>query len=162
MAVGPCYPGAVQNVRHVGKCAAQLVERILEAGTANMHVIGFSLGAHLANFIAQNLKSFKIPRITGMNDIFHLIICMRKSFNAFLILALDPALPLFTSAVPLSDKLDPSDALFVDVIHTNALVQGQIERCGHADFYMNGGVYQPGCLKANESKKYIFFSLKTY
>lgn len=42
------------------------------------------------------------------------------------------------------EKLDPSDADFVDVIHTNALLQGKIERCGHADFYMNGGVMQPG------------------
>jgi hypothetical protein len=31
------------------------------------------------------------------------------------------------------------------VIHTNALVQGQIERCGDVDYYMNGGIFQPGC-----------------
>lgn len=52
---------------------------------------------------------------------------------------MDPALPLFINAPP-SDKLDASDAEFVDVYHSNAFVQGQIERCGTVDFYMNGGI----------------------
>uniref|UniRef100_T1GW33 Lipase domain-containing protein n=1 Tax=Megaselia scalaris TaxID=36166 RepID=T1GW33_MEGSC len=58
---------------------------------------------------------------------------------------LDPAMPLYITA-GVTDKLDPSDAEFVDVIHTNALVQGKLEQCGHVDFYMNGGIMQPGCL----------------
>lgn len=66
-------------------------------------------------------------------------------------LGLDPALPLFITASS-ENKLDASDAEFVDVIHTNALVQGKIERCGHVDFYMNGGILQPGCLQNGESK----------
>ncbi|XP_034472619.1 phospholipase A1 member A [Drosophila innubila] len=119
---GPCYISAVHNVRQAGACAAQLVERLVEAGNTDIHIIGFSLGAQVPNYIARALKSFKIPRITG----------------------LDPAMPLFITA-GVNDKLDPSDADFVDVIHTNALVQGKMERCGHADFYMNGGISQPGC-----------------
>lgn len=59
-------------------------------------------------------------------------------------------MPLFITASA-ADKLDPSDALFVDVIHSNALVQGKIERCGHVDFYMNGGILQPGCFKSGVS-----------
>ena len=55
-------------------------------------------------------------------------------------------MPLFVWASE-KDKLDPSDAVYVDVIHTNAMVQGKLERCGHADFYMNGGIMQPGCPK---------------
>lgn len=58
---------------------------------------------------------------------------------------LDPALPLFMT-VSKDEKLDSSDADFVDVIHTNALIQGKIEKCGHVDFYMNGGVMQPGAI----------------
>lgn len=61
-------------------------------------------------------------------------------------------MPLFITA-PASQKLDPTDAEFVDVIHTNALVQGKIERCGHVDFYMNGGILQPGCLRSGISKQ---------
>lgn len=63
------------------------------------------------------------------------------------IVGLDPAMPLFITASR-ANKLDESDARFVDVIHTNALLQGKIERCGHADFYMNGGVVQPGCFSS--------------
>ncbi|XP_032294376.1 phospholipase A1 member A isoform X2 [Drosophila virilis] len=122
LAPGPCYISAVHNTRQAGACAAQLVERLVEAGNTDIHIIGFSLGAQVPNYIARQLKSFKLPRITG----------------------LDPAMPLFITAGP-DDKLDPSDADFVDVIHTNALVQGKLERCGHADFYMNGGISQPGC-----------------
>lgn len=53
-------------------------------------------------------------------------------------------MPLFVTASD-DDKLDRSDAAYVDVIHTNAMVQGKLEQCGHSDFYMNGGINQPGC-----------------
>lgn len=53
-------------------------------------------------------------------------------------------MPLYITA-SVDEKLDPSDANFVDVIHTNALIQGKLETCGHVDFYLNGGVMQPGC-----------------
>lgn len=74
---GPCYPTAVYNTRHAGKCAAQLVLRLRELGIEDIHVIGFSLGAHVTNFIANNLKPYKLPRISG---IFLLIFCI---FNPY-------------------------------------------------------------------------------
>lgn len=61
-------------------------------------------------------------------------------------------MPLFITASN-DDKLDSSDAVYVDIIHTNAMVQGKLERCGHADFYMNGGIMQPGCFDSDLSKK---------
>lgn len=65
LAPSPCYPMAVHNARHVGKCVAQLIETILQIGNDRIHVIGFSLGAQLTNHIANSLTYFKLPRITG-------------------------------------------------------------------------------------------------
>jgi hypothetical protein len=65
---------------------------------------------------------------------------------------LDPASPLFTDNVSYGDQvhLDPNDADFVDVIHSNAasLLFGGVgarEPLGHVDFYPNGGEHQAGC-----------------
>ncbi|MPC37032.1 Pancreatic lipase-related protein 3 [Portunus trituberculatus] len=66
------------------------------------------------------------------------------------ITGLDPAEPLF-EFMPPSVRLDPSDALLVDVIHTDAGRfsfgggYGLEQAVGHLDFYPNGGVNQPGC-----------------
>ena len=72
--------------------------------------------------MANHLAPYRIPRITG----------------------LDPAMPGFLT-VSRRSKLDRNDAQFVDVIHTNAFFQGQLQESGHVDFYVNGGVVQPGC-----------------
>ena len=157
LAPGPCYVNVVHNTKHVGACVAQLVERILETGTTDMHVIGFSLGAQLTNYVARNLGSFQLPRITGWytnEEYFEAKDLLQPILNfsmAVKLSGLDPAMPFFITS-GINDKLDPTDAAFVDVIHTNAFVQGKIERCGHADFYMNGGILQPGCNKENTSE----------
>lgn len=127
----PCYPSAAVNTKQAGECTANFLlglQALENRGfqIEKVHAIGFSLGAHVASFAsnAANLANgTKFDRIT----------------------ALDPALPFF--ATPLLDwKLDASDAGFVDVIHTNAGVFGKLEHCGHADFYINGGLLQPFCL----------------
>lgn len=68
---------------------------------------------------------------------------------------MDPAGPGFeidnTAA-----RLDPSDAMFVDVIHTDVR-EGLLDMdslglkrpCGHVDFYPNEGQHQPGCEATN-------------
>lgn len=60
------------------------------------------------------------------------------------ITGLDPAMPGF-STVTDSNKLDRTDGEFVDILHTNAFLQGVVQQSGDVDFYMNGGVLQPGC-----------------
>jgi hypothetical protein len=78
-------------------------------------------------------------------------------------LALDPAMPLFVTNDK-NKKVDPGDALFVDVLHTNALWKGKLEASGHVDFYANGGLTQPGCMPSENQSTYtlVFKLIKLY
>nr|CAH0104974.1 unnamed protein product [Daphnia galeata] len=128
LALGPNYIRAVSNVEYVGSFTGNFVKFLTSKGAdlSRIHLIGFSLGAHVVGKAGQTMNG-KIPRITG----------------------LDPAYPLFED-VNADEILDITDAKFVDVIHTNA---GKLEQgrkgfpfsIGHADFWPNGGSIQPGC-----------------
>lgn len=92
---------------------------------------GHSLGGQVGAFITPNLDNGdKIPRVTG----------------------LDPARPGFEQATTSpSERLDPTDADFVDVIRTSTgagstSTTADPPGAGTVDFYPNGGVKQPGCL----------------
>lgn len=88
----------------------------------SFHILGASLGAHVAGY-AGHFSSQKIARITG----------------------LDPSGPLFHS-VPAQDRLDPTDAHFVDIIHTAGKWVGNDDISGHVDYFPNLGLApQPGC-----------------
>lgn len=85
--------------------------------------------------------------------------------DTFSVLGLDPAKPEFEGSRA-KDRLDKTDATFVDVIHTNTAPflfggAGYRDQLGHVDFYPNGGEYQPGCEGLLKSKKYIFIASKT-
>lgn len=122
------YNQAAANTRVVGALVAQLIKALKEtAGSkaADMHLIGHSLGAHIAGYAGEMVPG--MGRITG----------------------LDPAGPAFGNRPP-EVRLDKSDANFVDVIHTDAqsimdLGFGAVTEMGHADYYPNGGNNQPGC-----------------
>ncbi|XP_043510132.1 pancreatic lipase-related protein 2 [Frieseomelitta varia] len=122
----PWYVTAVRNTRTVGPQVARLVNWLDAQGAvslANLHVIGFSLGAEIAGFMGKALAPRKIGRITG----------------------LDAAYPLYMNTGK-NGHLTRSDAMFVDVIHTDGGNFGFLSPLGHADFYPNGGTpVQPGC-----------------
>jgi pancreatic lipase-related protein 2 len=76
----PCYPSAVHNTRHVGFCISQLVARIRETGNEDIHIIGFSLGAQVSNYVATSLKliNYTLPRITGLGEMKNLFFSKTK------------------------------------------------------------------------------------
>ncbi|CAG0880518.1 unnamed protein product [Cyprideis torosa] len=131
----PNYVKAAVNAQLVGREVALFTEGLAVAmnySVADFHMIGFSLGAHVAGFAGSKINSMtsvpgNITRITG----------------------LDPAGPLF-EGYSAQARLDASDASFVDVIHSNgeSLILGGLgayEPLGHVDFYPNGGRVQKGC-----------------
>ena len=72
------------------------------------------------------------------------------------LLALDPASPYFENK-HVDRRVDPSDADFVDVIHTDGRTViingfGTVQPMGHIDFFPNGGYHQVGCEKIDISK----------
>ena len=71
-AADPNYVRAAVNTRLVGKQLAILIDGINRHFKTNIngntHVIGFSLGAHVAGFAGDHLKN--LSRITGTKHIF--------------------------------------------------------------------------------------------
>lgn len=125
----PWYTNSVDNIPIAGRYIARFLRYLIGTGfpKAQIHVIGFSLGAEVAGFAGQQIQEWGVvlSRITG----------------------LDPALPLFNGQSS-NQRLGPTDAHFVDVIHTDGGVLGNPEPLGHADFYPNNGVpLQPGCAR---------------
>ncbi|XP_055596648.1 phospholipase A1 member A-like [Uranotaenia lowii] len=118
----PCYVAAVYNIRPVATCLAQMFIRLRDLGlpAERTTCIGHSLGAHICGLMA-NYLNFRLEKI----------------------IALDPARPLIKPGN--MNRLDPGDAKFVQVIHTNAGHYGEGGRMGHIDFCVNGGRRQPYC-----------------
>jgi hypothetical protein len=124
------YFASAPNVVPVGQLTAGLINFLIAQGTSrnNLHLIGFSLGAHVVGNAGMGVTGGKLPRITG----------------------LDPAYPDF-SVQETGNRLDTTDATFVDIIHTNSagsIAQGGLSfpvPIGHVDFWPNGGEAQPGC-----------------
>lgn len=116
------------HVSQVGEYVAAFIEFLgseAEVSFDDIHILGHSLGAHVAGYIGNSVQK-KIGRITG----------------------LDPAGPAFETPYlkDPEERLDATDANFVDIIHTCAGSLGFLRPVGHVDFYPNGGTFrQPGC-----------------
>ncbi|KAJ8026293.1 Pancreatic lipase-related protein 2 [Holothuria leucospilota] len=142
----PGYRQASQNTRVVGRQVGELSHKLhvlTGASYTDMHLIGHSLGAHVAGFAGEHLlKKYghKYGRITG----------------------LDPAGPLFRSYSHLPDcLLEKSDATFVDIIHTDNF-NGNEKPVGHQDFYPNGGQDQVGCWIAQcDHTRAVYFFIES-
>jgi pimeloyl-ACP methyl ester carboxylesterase len=110
---------------HLGKTLATLNQRGMDYG--KMALIGHSFGAHVAGVVG-----------------------LKTGGKIGAIYALDPAGPFFydKSKVSLNsnnNRLDKSDAQFVQALHTNTLFFGTSQSVGHQDFFPNGGNGMPNC-----------------
>ncbi|KAK4887579.1 hypothetical protein RN001_003850 [Aquatica leii] len=119
------YTNAVCMVPKIANLLGEFLCRLSEQNDYSLekiHLVGHSLGAQMSGLTGQAVKEQcqqTIGRITG----------------------LDPAGPLFISR-PIDERLDTSDANFVDIIHTNGGVFGYLTSIGHVDFYPNCGILQ--------------------
>ncbi|KAK7059242.1 hypothetical protein SK128_024319 [Halocaridina rubra] len=124
----PMYYSASANTRVVGLEIAYLVNFLIDnygVDPANVHLLGHSLGSHTSGYAGERIAG--LGRITGM----------------------DPAGPYYTET-PAYIRIDDTDAIFVDNIHTDAdhilmLGYGTEQEMGNLDFYPNSGHDQPGC-----------------
>ncbi|KOC63514.1 Pancreatic triacylglycerol lipase [Habropoda laboriosa] len=127
LAASTFYLGPMHNTKNVGETVAQFIDFLVrETGLKpkDVHFLGHSLGAHVAGNTGSSITSGRLGRITG----------------------LDPASPGFHLLASNKTKLDSTDALFVDIIHSCGGVVGFLQPLGSVDFYPNGGVpVQPGC-----------------
>lgn len=96
----------------------------------SFHILGHSLGAHLAGVAGETVYRITRRRIGRIT-------------------ALDPAGPMYDGLVKTARrKLNRNSAKMVDSVHTDAGLLGYESPIGGIDFYPNGGkALQPGCLK---------------
>ncbi|XP_025208503.1 pancreatic triacylglycerol lipase-like [Melanaphis sacchari] len=91
---------------------------------ADIHLIGYNLGAHVVGRCAYRFGMWKFGRLTGLDPI--KILRNNKDMNV--------------------TAFNIDYAKFVDVIHTSGGKFGDMNNLGHTDFYPNSGeVSQPGC-----------------
>ncbi|XP_055296585.1 uncharacterized protein LOC129565592 [Sitodiplosis mosellana] len=140
------YTWSAFNTEGVGKIVgAAIAELNKVVDVKGIHLIGHSLGAHIAGIAGRQftrLTNKLIPRVTG----------------------LDPARPCFSEGERLNG-LQRGDASFVDIIHTNPGILGIKESRGDIDFYPNGQYsLQPGCwtIMCAHSRAYEYFAETVY
>ncbi|XP_069720833.1 lipase member H isoform X6 [Phaenicophaeus curvirostris] len=123
------YSHAAGNCKRVAEVLKKLIDEMLVDGASldSLHMIGVSLGAHISGFVGQMFDG-ALGRITGKpfllsalflwGQLLH-VSCTGGMPRARLCVAgLDPAGPLYRGKPP-SERLDPTDAQFVDVIHSD-------------------------------------------
>ncbi|XP_017492588.1 PREDICTED: vitellogenin-1-like isoform X2 [Rhagoletis zephyria] len=117
--INTLYVWSAENTDTIGRYVAEGIQRlesVIDIG--NLHIMGHSLGAQIMGSAARyyrDLTGNTLPYVTGI----------------------DPALPCFNEGEVLT-VISSSDAEFVDIIHTNPGVNGQVLSFGHVDFYVGG------------------------
>ncbi|XP_026316580.1 uncharacterized protein LOC113227790 isoform X4 [Hyposmocoma kahamanoa] len=136
------YLRSTTYVRLMGEKLGEVLASMTQSGVdpTQIHVIGHSLGSHIAGFTGKQftkLTGMRVGRISG----------------------LDPAGPCF-SHVDDDLRLKETDADYVDVIHTDAGVFGLKDPVGHVDYYPNAGAQQPNCFfqTCSHSRAWLYYA----
>jgi pancreatic triacylglycerol lipase len=119
------YIAAANRIQQVGPVIAQFCDFLAVSVGVNyehIYLIGHSLGAHASGVAGKTTSRGRIHTIFG----------------------LDPAGPLFHMDRP-RERIDASDARYVENIITNGGTLGFFEPIGVSSFYPNWGNSQPGC-----------------
>lgn len=120
------YISSVLAVPGAGAKVAKMIDYLVKKHNISLdtlHIIGHSLGAHVAGYTGKSIKT---------NGQVHTII------------GLDPASPFFLYKNP-KTRLSSTDAFYVESIQTNGNTLGFLQPIGKGAFYPNGGGNQPGC-----------------
>jgi pancreatic triacylglycerol lipase len=124
-AQSPNYITSRNRVGPAGEVVGQFIDWLSSNGFlrhSDVHIIGHSLGSHVAGHAGKNTRFGRIRAIFGT----------------------DPAGPLFNVNNP--DRLDIGDADYTESILTNVGGLGFDEPVTHATFYPAWGGTQPGCI----------------
>ncbi|XP_061715625.1 phospholipase A1 member A-like [Cydia pomonella] len=129
------YGTAIAAVTSVGQDLGSLllfIHHITGTPLETMHLVGFSLGAHVAGN-AGRYTGGRVGRITG----------------------LDPVSPIWLIN---SNRIASTDGIYVECIHTYGNNGGIA--WGDVDFYVNGGGSQPGCVLStcSHNRSYQIFA----
>ncbi|CAB0001816.1 unnamed protein product, partial [Nesidiocoris tenuis] len=115
----------------IGQCIGELISCLIDMGQSpdDVHLVGHSLGAHIAAFAGKYLNSVNRPifRLTG----------------------LEPSSPGFSN-VGTAHRLARYDAKFTDCIFTTAKSLAVGNNPCQANYYPNScGISQPGCYQGD-------------
>ncbi|XP_059061658.1 pancreatic lipase-related protein 2-like [Achroia grisella] len=108
--------------RRVGEMLYNLTLENVGFNPKNLEIVGLSLGGETISFIAKSFKELSGTKLSKLT-------------------ALDPTGPCFRNLGP-DQRLDQSDADYVEVVSTNIDGLGMAAPVGHVNFYINGGEYQ--------------------
>lgn len=82
----PCYPFAYFNTYQIGQCVGDSLVNMMKTGISNnnIHLIGFSLGAHISATAANRFSDstgMKLGRITGKSVSISINCLMKRAVN---------------------------------------------------------------------------------
>ncbi|KAG4070813.1 hypothetical protein HA402_011039 [Bradysia odoriphaga] len=122
------YNTALERTPTVGSAVGQFITNSIESSLItdpdSIHVVGHSLGAHVAGFAGKYMAA-------------------NRSITLQHISALDPV-GVFIESYECRRRLCRTDATFVETFHTSNTL-GMYKPIESLDLYVNGGKYQPQC-----------------